>query len=264
MKKLYIILAVALTAALSAGSALAQNCNGNGSCSHDTNIGTQNNNTSNQGGTGYGGTGYGGKAENNVGNGFGNFSPSADAEARASAEARVYNTNGQQQGQHQGQGQGQGQLQGQGQVNGNADNSQSLKLQQYYSADPGRNNTPSIGLGGLYPSAPCMGTSNIGGSGPGFSVGFGTSWTDKNCQIMETSRLAPTDADKVAVWCLSEFAANAPSCKAAAKKTEAEAAKVAEQSEKRKVSDQREAANARPTESTVAKNTDPYADYFSR
>lgn len=76
-------------------------------------------------------------------------------------------------------------------------------------------NTPGVALGGLYPSAPCMGTSNLGGSGPGLSLAFGTSWIDTNCQLMETARFAPTDADKVAVWCQSEYAKNAPSCKSA-------------------------------------------------
>ena len=264
MRKLLILLAAMVAAALSAGSALAQNANG-GTCGFGAtcNGGIANgaNATGGQGGAG----GAGGNAAasatagvhdvGNVGNGFGNFSPSASSRVDNDIRTSTSTFTSTKQGQLQGQ------------VNGNADNTQKTSLTFEAATIPDKytiRNTPGVALGGLYPSAPCMGTSNIGGSGPGFSLGIGTSWTDKNCQIMETSRLAPTDADKVAVWCQSEFAANAPSCKAAAKKAEAEAPKVAEQSEKRKVSGQREAVSAaRPTVSTVAKS-DPYADYFSR
>jgi hypothetical protein len=119
-------------------------------------------------------------------------------------------------------------------------------LQQYYSADPGRNNTPSIGLGSLYPSSPCMGTSNVGGSGPGFSIGFGTSWVDEECQKMEASRNAPTPGDRVFVWCKSKFAEGSPSCPKpaaapAATKTTQAPVEVAKQAPKPKATDDRTA-----------------------
>lgn len=84
-------------------------------------------------------------------------------------------------------------------------------------------NTPAIALGALYPTAPCMGTSNIGGSGVGFGFGFGTSWTDDECGIRETARsfngLGLKD-DAVSVLCTSKYAVAAPVCNINKEKSE--------------------------------------------
>jgi hypothetical protein len=81
-------------------------------------------------------------------------------------------------------------------------------------------NTPGIALGNVYPTSPCMGSSQVGGSGPGFSIGIGTSWTDDECGIRETARSfagANLKEDALAILCTSKYAAAAPSC---AKKVE--------------------------------------------
>jgi len=76
-------------------------------------------------------------------------------------------------------------------------------------------NTPDFTLGNVYPTAPCMGSSQIGGSGVGFSFGVGTSWTDHECGKRETARsfnAMGLAADALAVLCSTEYAAVAPSC----------------------------------------------------
>ena len=76
---------------------------------------------------------------------------------------------------------------------------------------------PAFGLGNVYPTAPCMGSSQVGGSGVGFSFGVGTSWTDHECGKRETARSFNSmgmKEDALAVLCSSEYAAVAPSCKA--------------------------------------------------
>jgi len=74
---------------------------------------------------------------------------------------------------------------------------------------------PDISLGSLHPTSPCMGSSNVGGSGVGFSFGVGTSWTDDECGIRETSRsfmgLGLID-DALAIMCSSKYAKAAPAC----------------------------------------------------
>ena len=50
-------------------------------------------------------------------------------------------------------------------------------------------NTPSIALGQLTSSNDtCMGSVSVGGSGPGFSIGVGTTYTDENCKMLKNSR----------------------------------------------------------------------------
>jgi hypothetical protein len=81
-------------------------------------------------------------------------------------------------------------------------------------------NVPSFALGNVYPTAPCMGSSQVGGSGVGFSIGIGTSWTDDECGIRETARSfagANLKEDALAILCTSKYAAAAPSCKAQVK-----------------------------------------------
>lgn len=50
-------------------------------------------------------------------------------------------------------------------------------------------NTPSIAIGQLTSSNDtCMGSVSVGGSGPGFSIGVGTTYTDGNCVMLKNSR----------------------------------------------------------------------------
>lgn len=78
-------------------------------------------------------------------------------------------------------------------------------------------NVPNVNMGAVYPTAPCMGSSHIGGSGVGFGIGIGTSWTDDECGIRETSRsfsgIGLKD-DAVSILCSSKYAKEAPTCKA--------------------------------------------------
>lgn len=79
-------------------------------------------------------------------------------------------------------------------------------------------NVPNVFSGNVYPTAPCMGSSTIGGAGVGFGLSVGTSWTDDECGIRETSRsfsgLGKAD-DALKVLCTSKYAAAAPSCASA-------------------------------------------------
>jgi hypothetical protein len=87
-------------------------------------------------------------------------------------------------------------------------------------------NTPAVFSGNVYPTAPCSGSTTIGGAGVGFGVSIGTSWTDSDCSIRETARSfhqMGLGADAIRVLCTSPYAANAPSCAA-----EVEARKVKE------------------------------------
>ena len=165
------------------------------------------------------------------------------------------NLNSNQQGQAQGQGQAQaqGQLQGQGQAQfTNVDVSNRISndvranaaafagaasqsgaksnansggnVQNVVVTDSGRmeysgsyevKNVPSVFSGNVYPTAPCMGSSSIGGAGVGFGFSIGSSWTDDECGIRETSRsfngLGLKD-DAIKILCTSKYAAAAPSC----------------------------------------------------
>lgn len=77
-------------------------------------------------------------------------------------------------------------------------------------------NTPDVTLSNISPTSPCMGGTSVGGSGPGFSIGIGTTWKDNDCSLRETARsfsgLGLAD-DAIAILCSSEYAAAAPSCK---------------------------------------------------
>jgi len=165
------------------------------------------------------------------------------------------NTNINQPYQQQGQGQAQGQLQGQGQaqftnvqvkpvIDANArsraesysnsnsvssnqssnDNSSSasvgassvsLNTSVLSEARTGRN-TPAFGLGNVYPTAPCMGSSQVGGSGVGFSIGVGTSWTDDECGKRELARSFQNLQDTFSakeILCSSKYADVVSACK---------------------------------------------------
>jgi len=84
-------------------------------------------------------------------------------------------------------------------------------------------NTPSVVMSNIMPTAPCMGSSSVGGSGVGFGISVGSSWTDNDCTKRETARSFAAlglNEDAVAILCSSEAAAVAPSCKAKAVATE--------------------------------------------
>lgn len=76
-------------------------------------------------------------------------------------------------------------------------------------------NVPSVFSGNVYPTAPCMGSSTVGGAGVGFGFSVGTSWKDDECGIRETSRSFSglgLKEDALAVLCTSEYAKAAPAC----------------------------------------------------
>ena len=77
-------------------------------------------------------------------------------------------------------------------------------------------NTPDVYAPNVAPTAPCMGGSSIGGTGPGFGLSFGTSWESKTCMILEAARSfeqAGYREDALHIRCQNEYAAVAPSCK---------------------------------------------------
>jgi len=74
---------------------------------------------------------------------------------------------------------------------------------------------PSVFAPSIAPTAPCMGGTSAGGSGTGFGLSFGTSWTDDECNTRETARIFHSMglmSDALAVICSSAYAASAPSC----------------------------------------------------
>ena len=76
-------------------------------------------------------------------------------------------------------------------------------------------NVPTVVTGNVYPTAPCMGSSAVGGSGVGFGFSIGTSWKDDECGIRETARSfngMGLKEDALKVLCTSAYAAAAPSC----------------------------------------------------
>lgn len=75
---------------------------------------------------------------------------------------------------------------------------------------------PNVYGGNVYPTAPCMGSSAVGGSWLGGGGTVGTSWTDDECSIRETARSFQNlnmNTDAVSVLCSSKYAAAAPACK---------------------------------------------------
>ena len=74
---------------------------------------------------------------------------------------------------------------------------------------------PNVISGAVYPTAPCMGSSTVGGSGVGFGVSIGHTWKDDECGIRETARSFAgmgLKEDALKVLCASQYAATAPSC----------------------------------------------------
>ncbi len=77
-------------------------------------------------------------------------------------------------------------------------------------------NVPNVGLANMWPSATCMGTSTVGGSGVGFGFGVGTSWRDEECNKRETARAFQAFGYTKAalqVLCSQEAAKVADECK---------------------------------------------------
>jgi hypothetical protein len=88
---------------------------------------------------------------------------------------------------------------------------------------------PNVVVGNVYPTAPCMGSSAVGGSGVGFGFSVGTSWKDDECGIRETARSFAgmgLKEDSLAILCSSQYAAVAPTCLARAPKPEQPVAKA--------------------------------------
>ena len=76
-------------------------------------------------------------------------------------------------------------------------------------------NVPAVVTGNVYPTAPCMGSSTVGGAGVGFGFSIGSSWTDDECGVRETARSfngMGMKEDALKVLCTSKYAAAAPSC----------------------------------------------------
>ncbi len=85
---------------------------------------------------------------------------------------------------------------------------------------------PTVFAPNVAPTAPCMGGTSAGGSGTGFGLSFGTSWTDDECNTRETARLFHAmnlRADALAILCSSAYAAAAPSCAGRARACHADA-----------------------------------------
>lgn len=134
---------------------------------------TTNNNPVANGGQGGTGIGFGGSAK-------------ADANAFASSKADATAIAAQQQGQAQGQVQGQSLHNSNKSSAYNSGNNTSVNVQGdtvTYRAAASSSWAPNI-----YPTAVCMGSSSIGGSGVTFGFSVGSSWTDKNCMLLEQVR----------------------------------------------------------------------------
>ena len=66
-----------------------------------------------------------------------------------------------------------------------------------------------------FPTAPCMGSSSIGGSAVLFGFSAGSSWEATECMTFEAARSfdqAGMHEDALAIKCTSKYAAAAPSC----------------------------------------------------
>lgn len=87
--------------------------------------------------------------------------------------------------------------------------------------------TPGVAsVPNIYPTSPCMGSTSAGVSFMGGAFSGGSSWKDDDCSYRETARMFDQlgyKKDGLVVMCQSEYAKEAPSCKA----LKAEAAKQA-------------------------------------
>jgi hypothetical protein len=89
--------------------------------------------------------------------------------------------------------------------------------QTIHNSDYTVKNVPNVLTGSVYPTAPCMGGSQVGAGWAGAGLSIGTSWESDECMIGETARgfeQAGYREDAMAVRCQGKYAAVAPSCKA--------------------------------------------------
>lgn len=101
----------------------------------------------------------------------------------------------------------------------NAGNSQNINISSpgtvEYKGSYTVRSAPGVVTPQVYPTAPCMGSSAVGGSGVGFGFSVGTSWKDDECGIRETARsfvALGLTVDAIKVLCTSQYAAAAPVC----------------------------------------------------
>lgn len=101
----------------------------------------------------------------------------------------------------------------------NAGNAQNISIVSpgtvEYKGSYDMRNVPSMVSPQVYPTAPCMGSSAVGGAGVGFGFSVGTSWKDDECGIRETSRSFAAlglKEDALKVLCSSQYAAPASAC----------------------------------------------------
>jgi hypothetical protein len=84
-----------------------------------------------------------------------------------------------------------------------------------YDGDYTIRNVPNVVVPNIYPTAPCMGSSALGGSVAGFGIGGGTSWVYENCEHRENARLLHGMGDvpnaKIAL-CMQTTMAAHPMC----------------------------------------------------
>lgn len=142
---------------------------------------------------------------------------SIDLNQRINNSVQLRNSN--KQGQVQGQGQKQGQ--GQSQSANNEGNTQALT----YNETKQHKNTPSMGVASIYPTANCRTGLSASVAIAGFGIGGGGAPLDENCARLEAARFAAqvlgNQEDAKALFCLSDFGKEAPSCKATADKAAA-------------------------------------------
>jgi hypothetical protein len=68
-------------------------------------------------------------------------------------------------------------------------NSQTINITSPSETTQTVKNVPSMFSGALTSSNDtCMGSTTMGGAGPGFGVSFGTTWTDNNCKMLKNAR----------------------------------------------------------------------------
>lgn len=140
-----------------------------------------------------------GSNHHNTYNSGGNSSASAGAVAGASASNRTtvgvgVNSSNRNTNMAYGGNAHQGQLQGQlqGQVQGQ-DNDQTMTYNEssrmHYSGKYEVKTNPSMGLGGISPTAPCAIPVEGSYSGVGVGIGIGTAYVDKGCERRELIRM---------------------------------------------------------------------------
>jgi hypothetical protein len=96
--------------------------------------------------------------------------------------------------------------------NQNASNSQDVSVNTEAQK---RNQVSTAYAPTVFPTAPCMGSSSVGGQGITFGFSIGSSWTDTECQIAETARgfeQSGYKEDALFIRCKGKYAKDSPSC----------------------------------------------------